>query len=85
MLQVIERRVDRPTWLLANASVTSLQQSGSRGFQPAEFIRGVQYLDPTRSRESLQPLNQRMTFNAGKGSAQACGKIFRHDRRRDSE
>jgi hypothetical protein len=36
----------------------------------------VQTVDPTRTRETIQPVVQGMTANAGKGPASPCGKVF---------
>src|SRR5882757_3021104 len=63
----------RPTWALVLEAATQLDE---RGHSPFELIAEVQRRDPARERETIQPVVQGMTANAGKGPLSPCGKVL---------
>lgn len=65
----------RPTWQLVLEVARSL---GARqnSVRLADIVAGVQRVDGSRARTSIQPVVQGMTRNAGRGPRQPCGKVF---------
>lgn len=45
-------------------------------FRLADIVDGVQRVDASRARTSIQPIVQGMTSNAGRGPQQPCGKVL---------
>lgn len=45
-------------------------------FRLADVVAGVQQVDASRARSSIQPVVQGMTSNAGRGPQQPCGKVL---------
>lgn len=45
-------------------------------FRLADIVEGVQRVDASRARTSIQPVVQGMTSNAGRGPQQPCGKVL---------
>lgn len=66
----------QPTWKLILIVVERLQREFS-DFRMTEIVKGVQELDPNRAPNSIHPVVQGMTANAGKGPASPCGQPLR--------
>lgn len=65
----------RPTWQLV-LEVARRLSAEHNSFRLADIVAGVQQLDASRARTSIQPVVQGMTSNAGRGPQQPCGKVL---------
>ena len=65
----------RPTWQLVVEVARGLS-ARHNSFRLADIVEGVQRLDASRARTSIQPVVQGMTSNAGRGPQQPCGKVL---------
>lgn len=70
-----------PTWELVLQVAKQLVLDGCSTFKLAQIVDGVKALDPGRRRTSIQPVVQGMTWKAGRGPQQPCGKVFRRTER----
>jgi len=64
----------RPTWKLVIEAAEDLTRRGLTPFELQTLIRTVQARDPSRSRQSIQPIIQGLTRNAGAGPPSRGGK-----------
>ena len=64
----------RPTWELVIEAAEDLTRRGLTPFELQTLIRAVQARDPGRSRQSIQPIIQGLTSNAGTGPPSRGGK-----------
>jgi hypothetical protein len=64
----------RPTWELVIEAAEDLTRRGVTPFELQTLIRAVQDRDPSRSRQSIQPIIQGLTKNAGTGPPSRGGK-----------
>jgi hypothetical protein len=62
-----------PTWQLVLDVVQRLHRDQG-DFRLQDVVQGVQALDSSRDRGTIQPVVQGMTTNAGKGPPSPCGK-----------
>lgn len=65
----------RPTWQLV-IEVARRLSAERNSFRLADIVAGVQQVDASRARTSIQPVVQGMTSNAGRGPQQPCGKVL---------
>jgi hypothetical protein len=65
----------RPTWQLV-LEVARRLNAERNSFRLAHIVDGVQRMDASRARTSIQPIVQGMTSNAGRGPQQPCGKVL---------
>jgi hypothetical protein len=65
----------RPTWQLV-LEVTRRLSAERNSLRLADIVNGVQQMDASRARTSIQPVVQGMTSNAGRGPQQPCGKLL---------
>ena len=65
----------RPTWQLV-LDVARRLSAERNSFRLADVVAGVQQVDASRARSSIQPVVQAMTSNAGRGPQQPCGKVL---------
>jgi hypothetical protein len=65
----------RPTWQLV-LEVSRRLSAERNSFRLADIVAGVQRVDASRGRTSIQPVVQGMTSNAGRGPQQPCGKVL---------
>jgi hypothetical protein len=66
----------RPTWMLVIEAAERLTAAGHSPFKLSRLITEVQAFD-WRARDTIQPVVQGMTLNAGKGPESPCGKPLR--------
>lgn len=70
----------RPTWMMVIEAAERLTAAGHSPFKLSRLITEVQGID-WRARDTIQPVIQGMTVNAGKGPPSPCGKpLIRVDR-----
>jgi hypothetical protein len=62
-----------PTWRMVLAAAERLDAAAGE-FRLQDLVAEVQHMDPARRRESIQPVVQGMTANAGGGPPSPCGK-----------
>jgi hypothetical protein len=65
----------RPTWQLV-LEVARRLSAERNSFRLADIVDGVQRVDESRARTSIQPIVQGMTSNARRGPQQPCGKVL---------